>query len=65
MKGDKMKVFRMDDYSWYAAETEYDAIQAWENDSGEGYTEFLEDGYPKECNIETDGMWIEIEPSRS
>lgn len=54
-----MKVWKMDDYTWYVAQTEDEAIEAWENDCGEKYDQELYDER-KECNIDTEGLWLEI-----
>lgn len=43
-----MKAFQMDDYTWYAAETAEQAVQAYKDDTGEDV--ITEDGYPSEVS---------------
>ena len=51
-----MKVFRMDDFCWVAAESEEQAIEWYMNETG---TEIEE--VEKECDLDKDGMWWVID----
>ena len=53
---DELKVYRMDDFSWVAAESEEKAIEWYHNETG---TEIEE--VDKVCDIDKEGMWWVVE----
>jgi len=55
-----MKVYKMDDYQCHAGETLEQCIELYEEQTGEVY-DGESWGYPTECDIETCGVWVEID----